>query len=417
MACLMIQGPARMEGSIPVQGSKNSTLPLLAATLLCKGETVLENCPALSDVTACCEILRSLGCRCVADEGKIAVNAEDVVTSEIPDELMRELRSSIVFLGPVLGRTGRAELTFPGGCEIGARPIDLHIAALKKLGAVIEESGGRLCCSAPHGLTGADIVLPFPSVGATENIMLAAVCAKGITTIKNAAREPEIVDLADFLQACGAKIGGAGESTLCIEGGRPLHGAVHRVIPDRIWAATFLSAAAATGGEICLTGAQPAHLVPVLPVLEEAGCRIRCTYDTITLKAPAVLRAVSPVRTMPYPGFPTDAQAPLMAMTCLARGTSLFVENIFECRYKHAPELLRMGANIRTEGKVAVVEGVRRLFGTRVCARDLRGGAALAVAGAAAYGQTAIEHAELIERGYESLEKSLSAVGIPAWME
>ena len=414
MACLTICGPCRVGGSIPVQGSKNSTLPLLAATLLCRGETILHGCPALSDVAVCCDILRSLGCRCTREGGTVCVDSTGPVKSCISDELMREMRSSIVFLGPVLGRTGEAELTFPGGCEIGARPIDIHIAALKKLGAVIEEIGGRLCCRAPGGLRGADIVLPFPSVGATENILLAAVCAKGETVVKNAAREPEIVDLAEFLTKCGARIYGAGEGTIRVEGGLPLHGAEHRVITDRIWASTFLAAAAATGGEICLENACPQHLVPVLPVFEEAGCHVQTGENTLWLRAPEHLRALPTVRTMPYPGFPTDSQAPLMAMAALARGTSIFVENIFESRFKHAPELVRMGANIRTEGKVAVVEGVRRLFSTRVCARDLRGGAALAVAAAAAYGTTVIENPVFIDRGYEALEKSLSAVGVNA---
>ena len=414
MACLTVCGPARVEGTIRVQGSKNSTLPLLAAALLCRGETVLHGCPDLSDVKVCCGILQSLGCRCTREGDTVCVQAQGPVCSTIPDALMREMRSSIVFLGPVLGRTGEAELTFPGGCEIGARPIDIHIAALKKLGAEIEETGGRLHCRAPEGLHGADIVLPFPSVGATENVLLAAMCARGETVVKNAAREPEIADLADFLKKCGAHIEGAGEGTIRVEGGHPLHGAEHRVITDRIWASTFLAAAAVTGGEICLKDACPQHLVPVLPVLEEAGCRICTTADTVTLYAPRHLRALPPVRTMPYPGFPTDSQAPLMAVAALARGTSIFVENIFESRFKHAPELVRMGANIRTEGKVAVVEGVQRLFGTRVCARDLRGGAALAVAAAAAQGTTVIENACYIDRGYETLEKSLSAVGVPA---
>lgn len=414
MACLTICGPCRVEGSIPVQGSKNSTLPLLAAALLCRGETILHGCPELSDVAACCGILENLGCRCRREGDTICVNSSGPVSSCIPDALMREMRSSIVFLGPVLARTGEAEMTFPGGCEIGARPIDIHIAALKKLGARIEESGGRLRCLAPGGLHGAEIVLPFPSVGATENILLAAVCAEGETVVKNAAREPEITDLAAYLNRCGAKVYGAGEGTLRIEGGHPLHGAEHRVIPDRIWASTFLAAAAATGGEICLERACPQHLEPVLPVLEEAGCTIRTTADTVWLQAPERLRAFPPVRTMPYPGFPTDSQALLMAAAAVARGTSIFVENIFESRFKHAPELVRMGANIRTEGKVAVVEGVRRLWGARVCARDLRGGAALAIAGAAACGRTIIENAGLIDRGYEALEKSLAAVGVRA---
>ena len=400
-----------MEGEVTVHGAKNSALPILAACLLSGGECTLHNCPRLSDVDATLKILRHLGCRVKREGGTVIVHAQSVTGKEIPDTLMREMRSSIVFLGAILARMGEARLSFPGGCELGPRPIDLHLAALKKLGVQIREDHGCLHCSAKHGLRGKRIHLAFPSVGATENVMLAAVLAKGTTILTNAACEPEICDLADFLNACGAKIQGAGDSTISIQGVSRLHGCEHTIIPDRIVAATLLSAAAVTHSRVLLRRVEPVHLESILSVFEEAGCQFRCDGRELEILPPAILQAVKHVRTMPYPGFPTDAQAPVMPVACLAKGTSVFVENIFENRYKHVGELVRLGASIKVEGRVAVVEGVSRLSGTAVQAADLRGGAALTVAGLAAEGITQVWGVNYIDRGYESLEGMLHALG------
>lgn len=400
-----------MQGELFVHGAKNSALPLLAATLLCNGESELHNCPGLSDVEASVRILRHLGCRVNRQEDVLCVDASSVDRCDIPDQLMREMRSSIVFLGAIAARIGHAKISFPGGCELGPRPIDLHLKALRQMGLHIHEHHGYLDCKADGKLKGAPVALSFPSVGATENILLAAVLAEGMTTITNAAREPEISDLVDFLNKCGARIVETGEGTIVISGVESLHGAVHTVIPDRIAATTYMTAASVTGGNLLLHSVEPAHLGQVVPMFEEAGCMVRCRENELLIQAPQRLRPIKIVRTMPYPGFPTDAQAPVMAMTTLASGTSVFVENIFESRYKHVGELLRLGANIKVEGRVAVVEGVDHLSGAEVEAPDLRGAAALVTAGLAAEGITQVNGLHHLDRGYERLEKSLTAVG------
>ncbi len=409
---LVINGGRRLEGEIQVHGAKNSALPLLAATILAHGECILHNCPMLTDVDAACRILSCLGCRCSRNGSTVCVDSSNVCGNEIPDNLMREMRSSIVFLGAVLGRTRRCRLTFPGGCELGARPIDLHLAALREMGAEIEEQHGWLECAAPGGLHGARVTLSFPSVGATENIMLAAACAEGTTEIHNAAREPEIVDLAEFLNKCGARISGAGGSTIAIEGVKRLEPSEHSVIPDRIAAGTYLCCAAATRGELILTRCCQEHMMGFLPVLESMGCRIY-PYGGGKLYISCTRRLTAPptIRTMPYPGFPTDIQAPFTALSSVAEGTSVFVENIFENRYRHVPELIRLGASIKVEGRVAVVQGVPALSGARVCAGELRGGAALVTAALAAEGTSEISGVCYIDRGYESIEKTLRSVG------
>lgn len=408
---LVIEGGRRLQGELNVHGAKNSALPLLAATLLCNGESELHNCPGLSDVEASVRILSHLGCKVTRQENVLCVDAASVERFDIPDQLMREMRSSIVFLGAIVARLGHARMSFPGGCELGPRPIDLHLKALRQMGLRISEHHGYLDCEVDGRLRGAPVALSFPSVGATENIMLAAVLAKGTTTITNAAREPEISDLAAFLTKCGARIEGAGEGTLVVEGVERLHGAVHSVIPDRITATTYMTAAAVTGGSLLLRGVEPAHLGQVVPMFEEAGCAVQCRGSELAIQAPARLHPIKIVRTMPYPGFPTDAQAPVMTMATLASGTSVFVENIFESRYKHVGELLRLGANIKVEGRVAVVEGVEHLSGAEVEAPDLRGAAALVTAGLAAEGITQVHGLHHLDRGYEQLEKSLTAVG------
>ncbi len=411
MSRFVVSGGNKLCGRVEVQGSKNSALPLLAASVLLDGESVLYNCPDLSDVDASLRILRYLGCEAERGYDSVIINSGRVCRGDIPDDLMREMRSSIVFLGAVLSRCERAALTFPGGCELGPRPIDMHLKALRTLGARIVERHGVIECTAENGLRGAKIALSFPSVGATENIILAAVKAEGTTTITNAAREPEIVDLCDFLNKAGAQIYGAGEGVIVIDGVKKLSGVEHTIIPDRIVAATLMSAAAATGSDIEIDGIIQAHLSSVIPVFEESGCNIKCDCGTMRIKAPERLRAMPLIRTMPYPGFPTDAQAPVMAAATVACGTSVFVENIFENRYKHTGELLRLGADIKVENKVAVVSGVRKLYAANVRAQDLRGAAALIVAALAAEGTTEISGIEYLERGYDKFEVLLGSLG------
>ncbi len=412
MASLYIQGGRRLEGEHHVQGAKNSALPILAATVAAKGECVIHGCPDLSDVRATLVILEHLGCAVEWENGTVTVDSSGLRVHSIPERLMREMRSSIVFLGPLLSAVGTAELSSPGGCEIGERPIDMHLEAMRALGVQVSEEGGKLRCEAPGGLKGGRCSLYFPSVGATENLMIAACTASGITVLINAAREPEIVDLAAFLNACGANIHGAGEGTLVIEGVKCLHGAEHTVIPDRITAATFLCAGAMTGGEILLRNAEPSHMDAMLSVLEQAGCRLRHTdKKELHLRMQGRIRHLPTVRTMPYPGFPTDAQAAFMSLAALAQGTSLITETIFENRFRHVSQLRRMGAFIRVEGRVAVVEGIRRLRGAAVDACDLRAGAALVLAGLAAEGETRVRDIRHIDRGCEHFEKDLRLLG------
>ena len=410
MQKLVIEGGKPLEGEIFLHGAKNSALPILAGTLLCDGETVLENCPRLTDVFAACRILTHLGCRCTVQEHTVTVQVRDLCADTIPEVLMQEMRSSIIFLGAVLGRSGSCHLSYPGGCELGARPIDLHLAALRSMGAAIQETGGRLVCRRER-LTGTEIVLSLPSVGATENAMLAACGAEGTTVIANAAREPEIVDLQTFLQKMGAHVQGAGSSTVVVEGGAPLHGCVHTVVADRIVAATYLAAAAGTGGDIRLEGVDYRHLSAVATMLRQAGCRLTCGETSIRLQAPRRLQSAGPIRTAPYPGFPTDAQAVLMASLLRSEGATVFVENIFDSRYRHVPEMVRMGADIRLEGRVAVVCGVDRLHGAAVRAKELRGGASLVLAGLQAEGETTVTGVEHIQRGYEDLTGELAQLG------
>ena len=415
MSIFRIRGGRSLAGSVGVQGAKNSVLPILAATVLAHGECVIHNCPRLSDVEHTLEILGYLGCKIRREGRTVWVDASAPTGCSIPDELMREMRSSVVFLGPILGRMGQAELTYPGGCELGPRPIDLHLAALRALGAEIQERSGRLVCKGE--LTGGSITLSLASVGATENAMLAAVAAKGTTTITNAAREPEIVELQSFLRALGAKVRGAGSSVIVIEGGDPLHGGEHTVQSDRIVAATYLSAVACAGGEGELLGVDWRQLSTVTAALVEAGCQVESGSNSIRIAVRKPLKAVRPIRTAPYPGFPTDAQAVVMAALCKAEGATVFVENMFESRYRHVGELARMGADIRVEGRVAVVCGVPRLFGTSVRAADLRGGAALVAAGLGAEGETEVSGVKHILRGYEDLAGDLAALGADICLE
>lgn len=412
MEKIIINGNRRLNGEITVQGAKNSVLPILVATLLVNGVSVIHNCPVLSDVEATIKILQYLGCKVAREGHTVTVDSTSVNRNDVPDNLMREMRSSIVFLGGILGRMGKAVLSTPGGCEIGLRPIDLHLSSMEQFGATIATENGFLVCSAEaKGLVGTRITLSFPSVGATENIILAAVMAKGTTIITNAAREPEISDLADFLNRCGARIHGAGDSTVTIEGVNGLHSTEHTVIPDRIVASTYMIAAAMTNGKICLRDIIPAHIGPTIQPLREAGCDVTVSGRWVCLSAPPKLKRIRMIRTMPYPGFPTDVQAQMMALTTICEGTSVIVENIFESRFKHIGELIRFGARINVEGRMAVIEGVKHLNGANVRATDLRGGSAMILAGLNAYGTTEITEIHHIDRGYEAPEKVLGELG------
>lgn len=411
MPKLIIDGEHRLNGIARVSGSKNAALPILAATLLCDGENIIHNCPQLSDISATRNILKYLGCNIKQQDSSLIINAGNASKYDIPECLMGELRSSIIFLGAILAKFGKARLSFPGGCEIGLRPIDLHLKALRQMGVTIDDSYGYLECTVANKLKGAKIALSFPSVGATENIMLASVFADSETIITNAAREPEIVDLANYLNTCGAKIDGAGEGTITIRPVEHLYACEYSVIPDRIVALTYICAAAITNGNITLNNVIPSHLSNVLDIFEEAGCEINIIHNTIDIKAPNRLKAVRLIRTMPYPGFPTDAQAPVMAALSKACGTSVFVENIFESRYKHVSSLNKMGANISTETRTAIVRGVKELHGTTVEATDLRAAAALAIAGLGAKGTTEVSGLSFLDRGYENLETILSELG------
>ncbi len=408
---IIIRGGNRLEGVIDLQGSKNSSLPILAATVLVDGISVIHNCPELSDVGAAIKILEHLGCKVKREGNDLTVDSRFVNACSIPDSLMREMRSSIVFLGSVLGRTGQARLSSPGGCEIGLRPIDLHISSLRAMGVSVDESRGCISCKKEKTHKDTVISLTFPSVGATENIILAAALGKGRTVILNAAREPEIKDLADFLCGCGCKVELTGHGTVTVDAVERAHGTVHRVIPDRIAALTYLSAVAVTGGDVLIKNTDTSHYQTVLPFFERAGCDITDSVDRVRIKMNRRPLALRDIRTMPYPGFPTDAQATMMATACVARGTSVIVENIFEGRFKHVGELVRMGAKIKLEGKVAIVDGVEALYGTRVACPDLRGGAALVVAGLCAKGVTQIGTLSHIDRGYEKLEQCLENIG------
>ena len=410
MSYISLKGGRRLSGEVTIQGAKNSVLPILAAAVMSGSVCRIGRCPRLSDVETTIDILRHLGCGVRWEGTALVVDATTVSCWDIPDTLMRRMRSSVIFLGAILSRCGRAEISYPGGCELGPRPIDLHLAALRTLGAEVAERGGSICCSGEE-MRGAEIVLSLPSVGATENAILAACGAEGTTVISNAAREPEICDLQQFLCRCGASVHGAGTSTVVVEGKRALHGCDHDVIADRIVASTYLAAAAGVGGDICLRGVECGHLSTVTTLLTQSGCEIRCCEDTIRLQSDGRLCGVSPVRTSPYPGFPTDAQAVLMASLLCSRGTTVFVENMFENRYRHVAELRRMGADVRTEGRVAVVCGVDRLHGALVHATDLRGGAALVVAGLQACGETRVGALEHIHRGYADLTGDLAALG------
>lgn len=411
MSKILIKGGRKLKGEINLQGAKNSVLPVLAATLLCKDKCVIHNCPDISDVETSVKILTELGCHCEKQGKSLTVIPSNANGFEIPDSLMREMRSSVVFLGAVVGRMGKAVISSPGGCELGPRPIDLHLAALKKMGVTITEEHGFLYCDAKNGIKGNEITLGFPSVGATENIILAAATAEGVTVIHNAAKEPEISDLADFLNSAGARIYGGGSDTVYIHGVKSLTSTEHSIIPDRIVAATYMSCAAVTGGEITLRGIMPSHMTSILSVFRESGCDVTVAGKALKLSCKQGLSRVPTIRSLVYPGFPTDAGPLIIAMLTRAKGTSVFVENIFENRFRYVDELKRLGAKIETQGKTAIIEGTDTLSGASCKCTDLRGGAALVAAGLAAKGETVIDEICHIERGYDDIVGTLKQLG------
>lgn len=410
MEGFMVRGGERLEGQARVDGAKNAVLPILAAALLPRDGAVIRDCPDIRDVHAMAGILKKLGCRCDWRDGEMRIENSGLRHWEMPDDLSKQIRSSIFLLGPILGRLRRATVTYPGGCEIGLRPIDLHLKGLRALGVSIVEEGGVISCdgSAMHA---GDVYFDYPSVGATENVMMAAALLPGVTTIHHGAREPEIEDLQRFLNAMGGKVRGAGTQKIEVEGVEALHSAEYTPIPDRIVAGTLLCAAAVTGGEVDLRNVRPWDLIPVSDKLREMGCRVTEEYGRMTLRAPRRLRAFSCLQTQPHPGFPTDMQAQMLAAACTAEGTSVIVENVFENRLSHVADLCRMGAEIRVSGRTAVVTGVEKLHGMRVTARDLRGGAALVLAALRAQGESVVENAPFIDRGYAHLENVLSSLG------
>lgn len=407
---ISICGGKPLKGEICVQGSKNAALPILAATALCEEKCILSNCPRLRDVSSAIDILSVLGAEARMDGHKVSVNAKNLSGHEIPQDMMSSMRSSVLFLGPILSRLKEAVISYPGGCSIGLRPIDLHIKSFRQLGVTVDEIGGRIYCK-NHALKSGQINLLFPSVGATENIMLLSAVSGAEITIVNAAREPEIIDLQEFLNSMGAKIFGAGTETIHIIGVEKLHEVRYNIMPDRIFAATVLCAAAACGGDVTLKNANPDHLGIMLSMLEGAGCKVSKGKDYVRLETKERLVGFGKVMTSPYPGFPTDAQALFMAALSSAEGTTVFVENIFESRYKHVPELLKMGADIIVDGRLAAVTGCNFIQGASVEAQDLRGGAALVVAGLSAIGDTVISGVNHIDRGYENIENVFKSLG------
>ncbi len=409
MELFRVEGGVRLVGQIDAGAAKNAVLPILAASLLASGRVRLSRCAHLLDIDNMLAILRTLGCVAEWDGNDIVIDPRDAHQHEMPGQLSKELRSSIFMLGPMLARFGKATFTYPGGCEIGLRPIDLHLKGLRALGADIREENGFIYCEGR--LHGADVHLDYPSVGATENVLMAAVYAKGETVIHNAAQEPEVADLARFLCALGARIHGAGTGTVHVEGGHAIGAGTYAPMFDRIVTGTILAAAAATGGDVLVRGADGQEMGNILSKFQEMGCELVCDGNGIRLTANRPLRPLTLLETGPHPRFPTDMQSQMMALCCCAEGTSVIVENVFENRFGHVGELLRMGAQITVRDRTAIVRGVPRLHGGRVHARDLRAGAALVIAALSACTATEVENIRLIDRGYDRLDAQLRALG------
>ena len=409
MSKFIIQGGKKLEGEVKISGSKNAALPIIAATILIHGKTTLYNVPNIQDVQTMFEIIKDIGGKVTRKNNKVIVDTTKIHIYEIPEELMRKMRSSVILAGAIIGKSHKANFSYPGGCEIGARPIDLHLKGFEKLGISIKEEYGEIICNAEK-IEGTQIHLDFPSVGATENIILAACLAEGTTVLTNAAKEPEIEDMVKFLNKAGAKINGAGTDRIEISGVKKLSEISYNIMPDRIEAGTYLVAGAITGGDIKITNANPEHIEPVLNKLEEANCTIEIGKNYVHIKAPKRLKAVD-IKTMPYPGFPTDMQSISGALLSTAKGTSIITENIFENRYKYVQELNRMGAKIKVESRTAVIKGTKRIQGANVVASDLRGGAALIIEALAAKGITQVDNVHYILRGYEKIEEKLRILG------
>ena len=411
MEKLVIRGGKPLEGTVRVSGAKNAVLPIIVASMLGTTESVLTEIPKLDDVHTVCEVISSLGVHISQlEEGTLVIDASQLTSTAAPYDLVRRMRASFLVMGPLLARKGRAKISLPGGCSIGARPIDLHLKAFEAMGAVIHLENGDIEASVEGGLKGAQIYLDFPSVGATENVLMAASLAEGKTVLENAAEEPEIVDLATYLNSMGANIRGAGTNVIRIEGVKELHGATHAVIPDRIEAGTFMVGAAITGGNVYVENALSEHLKPLVAKLKEVGATVEEDIDGIRVIGHKPLRPAD-IKTLPYPGFPTDMQAQFMALTTICEGTSVITETVFENRFMHVDEFKRMGAKIRIEGRSAIVEGVAKLKGADVNATDLRAGAALVLAGLVAEGKTKVGYLYHIDRGYDNLVQKLQRLG------
>lgn len=412
MEKLVIKGGNQLKGRIRVSSAKNAVLPIIAATMLASTPSTLLEIPGLDDVYTICEVISSLGVKVEfkKETEEIHFDASQLTAIEAPYDLVRRMRASFLVMGPLLARKGEARISLPGGCAIGSRPIDLHLKAFEALGAKIELTEGYVYASAPQGLKGNTIYLDFPSVGATENVIMAATLAEGKTVIENAAEEPEIVDLVTYLNSMGANIKGAGTNVIRIEGVKELKGATHTVIPDRIEAGTYLIAAAMAGGDVYVENALSEHLKPVVAKLKEAGVTVEEDVDGIRVISDGNMKAVD-IKTLPYPGFPTDMQAQFMALTTIAKGTSSVTETVFENRFMHVEELQKMGAQIRIEDRKAIIDGAECLHGARVRATDLRAGAALVCAGLCAEGITEIDHLHHIDRGYDNLVGKLKGLG------
>ncbi len=406
----IIDGGNRLYGSVKSQSAKNAVLPLLAASVLTDEQVTLRGIPKINDVANMLHILAEVGCKIKRQDDRAIIDSSNAVSHEIPARLTKELRSSVFMLGSVLTRFRRAKISYPGGCDIGLRPIDLHLSGLKRLGVHIAEEDGYICCEAEK-LTGADILLDFPSVGATENIILAAVKAEGVTVIRNAAKEPEIVDLQNFLNAMGANVCGAGGGTIVVKGVKRLCGVDYTPIGDRIEVGTYLIATASCGGEIETRGVPSENIAALLHKLRENGCKIYTKNDKICLSSSKRLKSVDIAETMPFPGFPTDLQAQYAALSATAHGTTLIAENLFETRYRYAAELKRMGADITVRDRTAIIRGVEKLHGACVTASDLRGGAALVLAALKAEGQSQVFDLFHVDRGYEDFEGKLKKLG------
>ncbi len=409
MSSYIIEGGHKLEGIVKISGSKNSALPIIAATILNAGKTTLYNVPNIQDTQMMYKILETLGAKIEKKNGKIKIDTSKIEKFEIPPELMHKMRSSVILAGALIGRYQKATFSYPGGCDIGSRPIDLHLKSFEKLGIQVNQNHGNIECNAEK-IKGEKIDLDFPSVGATENAILASILAEGTTIITNAAREPEIIDLQNFLNKMGAKIVGAGTDEIQIEGVKKLKDISYNIMPDRIETGSFLCFAAATKGNIILENVNATHITPIISKLEEAECKIETSKNKIKIIAPKKLKAID-IKTMPYPGFPTDMQSVFASMLTIAKGTSIIVENIFENRYKYTQELNKMGAKITVEGKSAIIRGTRKLYGADVKATDLRGGAALVLAGLIAKGKTQVDDIEYILRGYEKLDYKLQNLG------